>query len=395
MGIDAEGKRRQKWHTVHGTKKDAEAELARLVHEVNTGAYAEPDKMLVREYLDRWLKDYARVSVAPKTYERYDQIVRLHLSPSIGHIPLLKLKPLHIQAMEAEALVSGRKRRRKTLADASVATPRQNEASEPEDKKKTEGLSARSVLHLHRVLRTALQQAVKWQILPRNPADAVRPPRPERKEMQALDEDGTAKLLVSAQSTRVWIPVLLAVTTGMRRGEILGLRWSDVDLDNGVLCVRQALSKTQAEGIVFREPKTAKSRRTLALMHMTVDALKEHRKRQTEERLRLGPVFEDHGLVCAKEDGRPWHPESFTSAWRILCRDTGVTVRFHDLRHTHATQLLRGGIHPKVVSERLGHSTIALTLDTYSHVLPGMQEEAAAKLDAILQKALDGLPSAR
>src|SRR5660398_241113 len=130
MGIDAEGKRRQKWHTVHGTKKDAEAELARLVHEVNTGAYAEPDKMLVREYLDRWLKDYARVSVAPKTYERYYQIVRLHLSPSIGHIPLLKLKPLHIQAMEAEALVSGRKRRRKTLADASVATSRQNEASE-------------------------------------------------------------------------------------------------------------------------------------------------------------------------------------------------------------------------------------------------------------------------
>src|SRR5680860_740229 len=308
MGIDAEGKRRQKWHTVHGTKKDAEAELARLVHEVNTGAYAEPDKMLVREYLDRWLKDYARVSVAPKTYERYDQIVRLHLSPAIGHIPILKLKPL---------------------------------------------------------------------------------------QMQALDEDGTAKLLVSAQSPRVWIPVLLAVTTGMRRGEILGLRWSDVDLDNGVLCVRQALSKTQAEGIVFREPKTAKSRRTLALMHMTVDALKEHRKWQTEERLRLGPVFEDHGLVCAKEDGRPWHPESFTSAGRILCRDTGVTVRFHDLRHTHATQLLRGGIHPKVVSERLGHSTIALTLDTYSHVLPGMQEEAAGKLDAILQKALDGLPSAR
>jgi integrase len=226
-----------------------------------------------------------------------------------------------------------------------------------------------------------------------NPADAVKPPRPERKEMQALDEDETAKLLVSSRSTRVWIPVLLAVTTGMRRGEILGLRWSDVDLDNGVLCVRQALSKTQAEGIVFREPKTAKSRRTLALLPMTVDALKEHRKLQTKERLRLGPVFEDHGLVCARENGRPWHPESFTSAWRILCRDTGVTVRFHDLRHTHATQLLRGGIHPKVVSERLGHSTIGLTLDTYSHVLPGMQEEAAAKLDAILQKALDGLAS--
>ena len=381
LGHDAEGKRRQKWHTFHGNKKDAEAELTRLLHELNTGMYAEPDRMLVRDYLKRWLKDYAQPSVAPKTFERYQEIVTLHLDPALGHIPLQRLKPLHIQAMEAQMLVSGSKKRVKK-PDNKQHESRPNPPL---------GLSARTVLHHHRVLHAALEQAVKWQLLARNPADAVRAPRPEAKEMDVLDEAGIVCLLDAAKGTALYIPVLLAATTGMRRGEVLGLRWQDVDLKTGTVAVRQALSRTKA-GPVFTTPKTAKSKRTLALPAIARKALKVHHKQQAEARLRLGPVFRDHGLVCPAEDGRPWHPGTLTSSFRDLTKRAGIRSTFHGLRHSHATLLLRQGVHPKIVSERLGHSSIGLTLDTYSHVLPGMQEDAAAKVDSALVKAFRNRP---
>ena len=376
LGHDAQGKRRQKWHTFHGNKKQAEAELARLLHELNTGLYAEPDRMLVRDYLERWLEDYARPSVAPKTYERYAEIVRLHLVPALGHIPLQSLKPLHIQAMEAEMLESGSKKKRKVPKDKKDAVPI--------------GLSRRTVLHHHRVLRSALQQAVRWQLLVRNPADAVRSPHPDAREMDVLDEAETAQLLTIAKATPLYIPILLAATTGMRRGEVLGIRWQDVDFRAGTLVIRQALSRIKS-GPVFTTPKTAKSTRTIALPAVTRKALKDHHKEQAAVRLRLGPVFQDNDLVCPAEDGKPWHPGTLTSRFRELARREGIRITFHGLRHSHATLLLRQGVHPKVVSERLGHSTIGLTLDTYSHVLPGMQEEAAAKVDSALRRAFNSL----
>jgi integrase len=377
LGKDATGKRRQKWITLHGTKKACEAELTRLVHELNTGMYAEPDRILTRDYFKRWLEDYAQASVAPRTYERYAEIINLHLAPALGHIPLQQLRPLHIQAMEAEMLRSGSKRRRKE-------TVKDNEESPPDPPK---GLSARTVLHHHRVLHAALEQAVKWQLLARNPADAVRPPRPDDGVVSVIDEDGIALLLNVAKGTSFYIPVLLAATTGLRRGEILGLRWQDVDLRSGTLAICQALSRLKT-GPVFTIPKTAKSKRTLALPRIARNALVQHRKQQAKERLRLGPVFCDHGLVCPAPDGRPWHPGTFTGAFRDLAKRAGVNTTFHGLRHSHATLLLRQGVHPKIVSERLGHSSIGLTLDTYSHVLPGMQEDAAAKVDSALARAL-------
>jgi integrase len=367
---DPEGRRRQKWHTVHGTKAEAERELRRILRELDTGLYADPERLLVRDYLARWLSDHAKPNCSVRTYERYQELIQSYIDPRVGHLPLAKLRPLHIQAMEADLLEGGRTRRQ----EGGPA-----------------GLSARTVLHVHRVLSTALRQAVRWQLLARNPAEAVRPPRPTRAPVQALDEEQTARLLAAAKGSPlhapVLAPVLVAVMTGLRRGELLALRWSDVDLEAATLSVAQTLRVTHS-GLVFAPPKTGKSRRLLALPPLVVETLREHRTRQLEERLRLGPVWEEHGLVFPGPDGRPWHPDTFTSAFRALCPRAGVKVRFHDLRHSHATQLLKAGVHPKIVSERLGHSTVGITLDIYSHLLPGMQEEAVGRLEAALRAAL-------
>lgn len=353
----ATGKRKQKWLTVKGTKRDADRKLAELLNDLNKGSYVEPPKITVGQYLDRWLEDYARANTSQRTFERYAEIVRLHLKPALGGLQLSQLRPLHLQQYYTTALREGRK-------DG-----------------KPGGLSPRTVLHHHRVLHEALDQAVRWQLLARNPADAVEPPRPERHEMQVLTAEQVRLLLEAAQDTPWYVPVLLAVTTGMRRGEILGLRWSDVDLEAGVVSVRQTLQTSRELGLAFKEPKTDKSRRSLPVPAYVVEVLREHRKRQVEERLAAGPRYQDHGLVVSAPDGTPIHPDSFSKAFARIARKAGVpATRLHDSRHTHASLLLAQGVHPKIVSERLGHSGIGITLDTYSHLLPGLQEEAVRRL---------------
>jgi integrase len=359
---DANGKRRQKTLTVRGTKKNAEARLAEMLHELNIGTFVEPAKMSVAEYLTRWLAEYAAQNVSRKTYERYDEIVRLHLSPALGTHRLTGLKPLHIQEHYGAALRGGRR-----------------------DGKG--GLSAQTVLHHHRVLREALQQAVRWQLVARNPADAVEPPRSARREMHVLDEEQTAKLLESAKGSRLFIVIFLAVVTGLRRGEILALRWEDVDLERALLQVRRTLEQARG-GLRFKEPKTEKGRRLVALGPETVETLRRHRREQIKERLALGQEYKNSDLVCARIHGTPLDPAEVTAGFARLIRSMDLPrVRLHDLRHGHATHLLRLGIHPKVVSERLGHSGVAITLNTYSHILPGMQEDAAIRLDHALKKA--------
>jgi integrase len=310
------------------------------------------------------LSDYAEVNVAAKMFERYAEIIRVHLVPALGHHRLTKLQPLHIQAYYSLALQSGRK-----------------------DGKG--GLSAQTVIHHHRVLKDALHQAVRWRLLVRNPSDAVEPPRRKEREMQVLDDKQLGTLLKGAAGKSIYVPILLAVTTGMRRGEILGLRWSDIDLNAGTLAVCQSLEHTRVGGLKFKQPKTRRSRRVVALPHFAVEALRKHRAAQGRTRLQAGSDYKDHDLVCARWDGSPRNPGAVTRAFAKLIADLGLTkVRFHDLRHSHATQLLREGIHPKVVSERLGHSTVGITLDTYSHVTPNMQEEAAKRIDVALRSAL-------
>lgn len=207
--------------------------------------------------------------------------------------------------------------------------------------------------------------------------------------MTVLDENQTAVLLEAARHTRLGIVVLLAVATGLRRGEILALRWQDVDLDRGVAHVRRSLEQLRG-GLNFKQPKTAKSRRTVALPSVAVEGLKHHRLEQKKERLAIGPAYQDQDLICARVHGTPMDPSEVTAGFARLIAGLDLPkIRLHDLRHGHATHLLAQGIHPKVVSERLGHSTIGITLDTYSHVMPGMQEEAAQKLDSALRAAID------
>ena len=362
MGREATGRRRQKWHSVRGTKADAERELARLIHELNTGGYVAPNRLKLSEYLEQWLQDYAKPNVSPKTFERYSDIVRGHLAPALGNLLLTRLQPLDIQHHYSQALTNGRRDGRG-------------------------GLSKQSVLHHHRVLHAALKQAVRWQLLARNPADAVVPPRPEPRAMRALDENDTIRLLQRSRRSRLHPVIFLAVTTGMRRGELAALRWASVDLDAGTLSVRESLEQTR-DSLRVKQPKTASGRRTLDLPLLAIQELQRHRREQTEARLMLGPAFDDHNLVFPGPDGRPWPPDQITRAFSALVRRAGLAgLRFHDLRHTHATQLLRQGVHPKVVSERLGHATVSITLDLYSHVLPGIQKEAVEKIDVALRIA--------
>jgi len=366
LGRDpATGKKQYKWHRVNGTKRDAERALAELLHQVNTQQYAEPSKLTLGEYLEEWL-DHASSRVRPSTWQGYATMVRRHITPVLGNVPLSQLTPRHVQRLCDEQLKAGR-------ADG-----------------RGKKLSHRTVQYVHAVLYRALKHAVELQLVARNVAAAVKPPRPERREVPVLDQEVATRLLKAAEGTRLYVPILLAVSTGMRRGEVLGLRWKDVDLEAGTASIQQTLL-ADPSGYRFSPPKSAQGRRRIALPEVVVDGLRTHRRQQLEYRLALGPGYDDHDLVVCLEDGRPWAPNGFRKAYRRLTRKLGLDeVRFHDLRHLHATTLLRKGIHPKVVADRLGHAEVRITLDTYSHVLPDIQQDAARAMDEVLSGVATG-----
>ena len=347
------GRRRFRYRTVRGTKKDAERALTQALHRRDTGTDIAPARVTVAEYLQRWLRDYVAVNVAPSTLRRYEQIVG-RLLPLLGALRLQHLRPTHIQEAYAALL--------------------------------QDGLAARTVLHHHRVLREALQHAVRWQLAASNPADAVSPPRPADREMRALTPGEVHRLLAADGDPGLRAIIHVAVTTGLRLGELLGLRWSDLDLDGGTASISRAAQYLSGTGITFRQPKSARSRRNIALSAETVRTLREHRRRQLERRLAAGPAYVDQDLVFATADGSVRPPYQVQAAFRTLVQRVGLgPVRFHDLRHTAATLMLRAGVPIKIVSTRLGHATAGLTLDTYSHVTPDMQREAAAAVDAVLE----------
>ena len=355
LGADKSGKRRQKWHSFRGTKADAQKELTRLLNALNGGEYIEPHKLTIGDWLEDWLTQ-VEGDVAGKTFERYGEIVRKHLAPNLGHIPLVKLTDLDIEAFYKTALKSGR-------LDGKG------------------GLSRRTVLHFHRVLSEALNRAVKKRLIPKNPATLADKPQVEHQEMRALTEEETASLLRVAQGSRMYTPALILFTTGLRRGELLGLRWKDIDFEARTLNVNQVVQLVSREA-TFKQPKTKRSRRTLSLSQVSLDALKAHQTEQKKLRLQIGKYYSNLDLVFCETDGAIWNPDLFTAAFRRLVTKADIGhVRTHDTRHTHASQLLRAGVNAKVVSERLGHSTVAFTLDVYGHLLPDMNETAAAAVD--------------
>ena len=358
LGLKANGKRNQKWKSTKGTKKEAEALLARMLTELEDGVYIEPNKTTVTEYLTKWLASIDTM-LSAKTYERYEEIINKHFIPNIGHHKLNKLQPLHIETLYSDMLRNGR-------IDGKG------------------GLSKTTVEHHHRVLKKALSKAVKWQYLGRNPCDAVDPPKPEKKDIQTLTVEETQQFIEKAKSSTIYLPVLLAVTTGIRLGEVCGLQWMDIDLDNKRLSIRQVMCESRRYGVIIKEPKTKNSKRSIALSKTTVEALRQYKAEVSKLRLQLGIGLKKEDLIFEKTPGDRMTPTRVSSAYNwFIHKNKLKRVSFHALRHTHATHLLEGNIHPKIVSERLGHATIGITLNTYSHVLPNMQEEAANKIDEL------------
>jgi integrase len=368
LGTDpATGKRKTATVTVRGTRKEAERELRRLLRAIDTGEHVDPNRITVREWLATWLAA-VRQEVAPRTAERYGEIVDNFLVPALGKLSLAKLAPVHLQGAYSAWADGGRR-------DGKAG-----------------GLSAQTRRHMHRILTSALSRAVEQQLIARNPCDAFkkRLPKAERREMATLTTEQSQGLLAALRHTRVYWPTMVAIATGMRRGEILALRWRNVDLDRGSLRVVESLEQTKA-GLRAKCPKSEKAR-AITLPTFAVDELRRLKREQAEELLKLGVRQSGDTLLCARADGEPMQPRSLTHEFtRLVARAKDIPrVRFHDLRHSHATQLLLAGVHPKVAQERLGHSTISVTLDLYSHVTATMQEDAAAKIDAAFRGAKIG-----
>jgi len=346
-----DGRRRQVWRSVKGNRRVAERELAKLLDEIQSGGWVEPSRITVAQYLEHWLEQI-KPAVSRKTFERYAEIARRALVPGLGNQKLERLRPMAIQRFYTEALSSGRK-----------------------DGKG--GLSARTVLHYHRLLHKALADAVRWQMLARNPADAVTPPRVERGERPTLNLEEIGRLLAMARGTRYYVPILLAVGCGLRRGEIFALEWEDVDLSAGLIRVRRSAEQT-GETVAFKSPKSGRPR-TIRISPSIAADLRAYRSEQGRIR----------GLLCCREGGQPLHPDSFSGDWRAIRDRAGVGhITFHDLRHTYATLQLLAGTHPKVLSELLGHSTISITQDLYSHVTAPMQDGAADRMEELLAPIL-------
>lgn len=352
------GKRKQRTETFR-TRKEAESREREWMVEIERGTAVDSTKMTVAEYLQHWLETSVKHTVRQSTFRSYAQLVRSHIVPALGSIPLQKLQAVQIQAFYAEKLSGGR-------ADGEKG-----------------GLSPRTVRYIHTVLREALHQAVRWGLLVRNACDATDPPRAVRPQTQTWAKDEARAFLMVAEQDK-WNPLwLIALTTGLRRGELLAIRWKDVDLAKGVLHVRQSLNATGGHRY-FEAPKTARGRRVVALSGASVAALKAHRVRQNERRLQSA-AWEDRDLVFTTSEGGPLWPDDVSHRFGELVRQAEVTrIRLHDLRHTHATLLLKEGVHLKIVSERLGHTSIQITGDVYSHVTPDMQQGAAQHIDSAL-----------
>ena len=356
LGHDGAGKRLQIFRDAK-SKRGARQILQKLLRDLEDGTYVEPSNVTLGEYLRTYHAEHARHHSSTRVHQNAGYMMERHTLPALGAHKLTNLRAAHLQEFYSRKL--------------------------------DEGLAPSSVRKLHNGLHAALRHAVRMQLLASNPADVVVPPRIVRKEMKVLDEDQAAEMLRAAADSYLRMALILALGTGMRRGELLGLRWADVDLDAGTLVVNQTLQDSAGQ-LLVTPPKTVKSRRSITLPGIVVDALRAHRAEQAKKTLARERNWVDSDYVLAAPHGGPWRPQNFDRIWRVFKKKQGLEIRFHDLRHTHATQLLKAGIHPKVVSERLGHASIGITLDTYSHVMPGMQEEAAEKIDAGLRAALAG-----
>jgi integrase len=357
MGRDAKGKQTFHHKTIHGTKKDAEQYRNKAIREKDLGTFIEPSPITVDDYMKKWLETAARPRLRDNTYREYEGLLCRYVSPTLGGKRLSDVRPLDIQSLYT------------TMSEKN--------------------LSARTVRFTHSVLSSAFKQAVRWRMLLQNPCGSVELPRKVSQEMQSLTPIEAARFLAEAAGDR-WVALfVLALATGLRPSEYFGLKWSDVDLEQGLVTVQRSLIwRSYKRGDwYFGEPKTPRSRRRIPLPDSVVRALIQHKRRQAEERLKGGAAYKNLDLIFATSEGQPLIRLNVIQKHfkPILERaKLPATLRLYDLRHTCATLLLAANENPKVVSERLGHSSITLTMDVYSHVLPDMQQGASDKLERIL-----------
>lgn len=358
------GKRQTRYVTVRGTKKDAQRELNRLLAQAEDGTLVEPSKLTVADYLRDWIKDAETMGLGLKTVERHRGLIENQIIPHLGAHPLQKLKPAHVRSWHATLLRSGR-------VDGGP-------------------LAARTVGHAHRVLHRALEQAAAVELVSRNVASAVSPPAVEEQEMEALTAAQVAEVLTKLRGVASYPLIVLALATGMRRGELLALRWSDLDLDAGKLRVERSLEQTKTGGLRFKPPKTKHGRRTITLPANAVAALRAHRKKQLELRVATGSgKLPDDALVFGHLDGSPRSPRALSKEWkRLVAAHKLPKVTFHALRHSHASALIASGLDVLTISRRLGHGSPAITLTVYGHLFANTDDRAAEAINAALAPAL-------
>lgn len=352
LGRDEQGNRIRKKKRGFKRKKDAETAMIEVMDEFNkNGKYNEPSKMLFGEYINSWF-DKKKKSVGEQTQILYESIIRVHIVPALGEVPLSKLTAFHIENFIDQLTKSG--------------------------------FAAETVRRIYSVINTSLNAAARLDLVVKNVAAKIEKPKVVRKELKVWEPEYVAEFLEKIKGrSRYYIAIYLAVMTGMRQGEILGLRWSDVDLDAGIVRIQQTLRHDGKK--LMPGAKTSKSVRSVAISPETARELREHRVFITQERLKLGDRYQKNDLVVCSSLGTPVSGRGIMKVWnRLLAENNAPVITFHDLRHTHASLLLKQGVHIKVVSERLGHSTVSITLDRYSHLLPNMQEEAAKGLDSLL-----------
>ena len=350
VAYTAEGRKRK---TLYGkTRQEVATKLAKALSDREGGLVFDASSLKLGDYLDRWLVDSVRGTVRQRTWERYEQIARVHIKPALGRLKLKSLTPVHVRSLYREKL------------DA--------------------GLAPRTVQYIHTTLHKALKDAVSDGLVPRNVTEGLKAPRSKKKEVNALSADQARAFLCAARGDRFEALYVIAVHCGLREGELLGLRWDDVDLEVGTLAVRRTLSETKI-GHIFEPPKNGKGR-NVRFTGSAVEALKRHRATQNEYRIRVGSLWQDQGLVFPSHKGTTMYAKNLTArSFKPLLQRAGLpNIRLHDLRHTCATLLLAKGVHPKFVQELLGHATISITLDTYSHVLPGMGNQTVAAMEEAL-----------
>ncbi len=345
-GKKPDGSPIRQYETVRGPRGDAEKRLREILTSMDKGVYAPPTKYSVEVILSQWLEGYCKTNCSMRTCDGYESVARLHLVPVLGHVLLKDLRPQVIQSHYG------------TLCET---------------------LSNRTVVHVHRVLSQALKWAVRQNYIGRNPCELVDVPRAEKTTMSTLSAFEVGVLLEEAKDSYYYPVIYTAVSTGLRRNELLALRWRDIDLDLLSISVSRTLYKGRGR-VEFKEPKTKYSRRRVAMTPKLALFLKSYK---VEREWMSMPVALDD-LVFGDVDGTLLDPSTVTHNFGRMIKRTGLNARFHDLRHTYATLMLAAGVHAKIVSEALGHSTVAITLDTYSHVTPGLQEAAAKQLDSLL-----------